>query len=107
MAHTYGELKKKTVAELREIAKSVEHEAVKGYTQMNKARLLEAVCEALNLEMKEKREAAVLDRAGIKAKLRELRTKRDEALAGHDHVQLKSVRERMRRYKRRLRKATA
>ncbi len=33
--HTYEELKKKTVAELREIAKDLKHEAIKGYSQLN------------------------------------------------------------------------
>jgi len=46
MAHTYEELKKKKVAELREIAKGLEHEAVKGYTQLNKDHLLKALCKA-------------------------------------------------------------
>jgi hypothetical protein len=36
MAPTYEELKKKTVAELREIAKGLHDDAVQGYTQMNK-----------------------------------------------------------------------
>ncbi len=36
--HTYEELKKKTVAELREIAKDLKHEAIKGYSQLNKER---------------------------------------------------------------------
>ncbi|MBP1608559.1 MAG: hypothetical protein H6Q04_794, partial [Acidobacteria bacterium] len=49
MAHTYKELKEKTVAELREIASGIEHEAVKGYTQLNKEHLLVALCTALNL----------------------------------------------------------
>jgi hypothetical protein len=47
MAMTYEELHKKTVAELRDIAKSLDHEAVQGYTQMNKDHLLPAVCKAL------------------------------------------------------------
>ena len=36
MAHTFPELKSKPLAELREIAAGIEHEAVKGYTQLNK-----------------------------------------------------------------------
>ena len=36
MDHTFEELKKKTVAELREIAAGIGDEAVKGYTQLNK-----------------------------------------------------------------------
>ena len=51
MAHTYEELHKKTVAELRDMAKDLDHEAVKGYTQMNKDHLLPAVCEALGVKI--------------------------------------------------------
>ena len=36
MAHTYHELKLMTVQELREIAKDVPHDAVQGFSQMNK-----------------------------------------------------------------------
>jgi hypothetical protein len=34
--HSYEELKHQTVAQLREIAAGIEHDAVKGYTQLNK-----------------------------------------------------------------------
>ena len=37
MAHTFEELKKKTVEELREIAAGIQHEAVQGHTQMFKS----------------------------------------------------------------------
>src|SRR5438477_12451228 len=50
MAQTYEELKKKTIDELREIAKGIDNEAVKGYTQMNKEHLLPAVCKALGID---------------------------------------------------------
>ena len=33
--HTYEELKHKTVAQLREVAAGIEHDAVKGHTQLN------------------------------------------------------------------------
>jgi hypothetical protein len=36
----------KTAAELRDIAKALTHEAVQGYTQMNKEHLLPALCKA-------------------------------------------------------------
>ena len=39
MAYTYDELKHKTVAELRDIAVGIEHEALQGYTQLNKEHL--------------------------------------------------------------------
>jgi len=44
MAHTYHDLKVKTVAELRDLAKDLKHDAVQGYSQMNKDRLLPALC---------------------------------------------------------------
>ena len=50
MAHTYEELKKKTIAELRDIAKDIQHEAVQGYTQLNKDHLLPALCKALGID---------------------------------------------------------
>ena len=40
MAHTYDELHNMTVAQLRDIAKKVDHEAVRGYTTMHKHELL-------------------------------------------------------------------
>jgi len=36
MAFTYEELKEKTAAELREIASGIQHDAVQGYTQLNR-----------------------------------------------------------------------
>ena len=50
MATTYEDLKKKTVAELRDMAKGLTHEAVQGYTQMNKEHLLPALCKALGID---------------------------------------------------------
>lgn len=92
MAHTYHELKEKTVAELREIAKGIQHDAVQGYSQMNKDRLLPALCRALNIGMAEHHEAKGIDKAAIKAKMRELKKQRAEALDTHDSEALKSVR---------------
>ncbi len=40
MAFTYHELKEKTIKELRDIAKDVPHDAVRGFSQMNKEHLL-------------------------------------------------------------------
>ena len=85
MTMTYEELKAKTAAELREIAKTIVHDAVQGYSQMNKEHLLPAVCKALGIDMREHHEATGIDKAGIKAKIRELKRQRDEALAGENH----------------------
>lgn len=92
MAHTYEELKAKTIAELREIAKNVQHDAVQGYSQMNKDHLLPALCKALGIDTHEHHEVVGIDKAGIKAKIRELKRQRDAAIEANDHTQLKSLR---------------
>ena len=106
MAHTYEELKKKTVADLREIAKNIEHEAVQGYTQLNKEHLLDAICKALNIDMHAHHHVIGLDKSKIKAQIKALKQKRDDALAAHDHGQLKFVRRHIHHLKRKLHKAT-
>jgi DNA polymerase III alpha subunit (gram-positive type) len=106
MAQTYEELKKKTVAELRQIAKETDHEAVKGYTQLNKEHLLTALCKALNIELHQHHEVTGVDKTSIKKMIRVLKKKREQALADHDHVQLKRVRRQIHSLKRKIHKAT-
>src|SRR5256885_5076548 len=84
MAHTFPELKSKPLAELREIAAGIEHEAVKGYTQLNKDHLLAALCKALNIDMHVHHEVKGVDKTVIKTKIGEWQKKRDEALAAKD-----------------------
>jgi DNA-binding IclR family transcriptional regulator len=105
MAHTFEELKHKTVVELREIAKGIEHEAVQGYTQMNKEHLLVAISKAIGIKH-EHHEVVGVDKASIKARIRELKKKRDEALSAHNHNELKVVRRTIHRLKRQISKAT-
>ena len=62
MAHTYEELKKKTIAELRDIAKDIQHEAVQGYTQLNKDHLLPALCKALGIDSHAHHAAAIAEK---------------------------------------------
>ncbi len=104
MAHTFHELKTKTVAELREIASTIEHEAVQGYTQLNKEHLLAAVCKALGIDMHEHHRVMAAEKKEIKARIGELKKSRDSALESHDHGKLKAVRRRIHRLKRRLHK---
>src|SRR6266496_5186492 len=105
MEYTFEQLKHKTVADLREIAKGIEHDAVKGYTQLNKDHLLVAISTALGIKH-EHHEVVGVDKASIKARIRELKKKREEALAAHDHSQLKVVRRTIHRLKRDIHKAT-
>ena len=106
MAQTYEGLKSKTLAELREIAAGVKNDAVQGYTQMNKEHLLRALCKALGIEMHEHHKVLGLNKAGIKAQIRELKVKRDEALTAHNHSELRNIRRRIHKLKRTIHKAT-
>lgn len=106
MEHTYEELKKKTVAQLREIAAGVEHEAVGGYTQLNKEHLLVALCKALGIDTHRHHEVVGIDKAGIKVQIRALKKKRDQALVAHDKTQHKFLLRQIHRLKRRIHKAT-
>ena len=106
MAYTFAELKKKNVADLREIAKDIEHEAVQGYTQLNKEHLLKAICSALNIDMHVHHEVIGVNKSKIKKEIREAKNKRDEAIAAKDDEGQKKARGRIRHLKKVLRKAT-
>ena len=105
MEYTYKDLKKKTVAELKEIAKGIEHEAVQGYTQLNKDHLLEAICKALGIDTFEHHHAVGIDKAAIKGKIKELKKDRDSSIEKKDYKKLKEVRREIKRLKNRLRRA--
>ena len=106
MAHTYDELKHSTLAQLKEIAKEMDHEAVEGFTQMNKDHLLQALCKALGIEMHVHHEVVGIDKASIKKQIKELKVERDKALEAHDHKQLKDVRHKIKKLKQKIRRAT-
>jgi len=105
MAHTYPELKAKPLTELREIAAGIEHEAVKGYTQLNKDHLLAALCKALNIDMHVHHEVKGIDKAATKVKIHEWQKKRDDALAAKDRKALKVALNHIHHFKHALRKA--
>ena len=103
--HTYEELRHKTVAQLREIAAGIEHDAVKGHTQLNKEHLITAICTSLNIDTFTHHHAEGIDTTAVKSKLKELKKRRDEALAAHDHERLKDVRREMHSLKVKLHRA--
>ena len=105
MSFTIEELKHKTVADLREIAKGIDHEAVQGYTQLNKDHLISALAKALGIQHTH-HDVVGVDKTSIKARIRELKVKREAALAAHNHAELKTVRRTIHRLKRRIHKAT-
>ncbi len=105
MEYTFAELKKKNVSDLRKIAAEIEHEAVQGYTQLNKEHLLEAICKALNIDMYVHHEIVGIDKGKIKAEIRQLKKQRDEAIKNKKREDLQRIRRKIHRLKKTLRKA--
>ena len=106
MEYTYEVLKKKTVADLRKIAKDIEHEALQGASQLNKEHLLEALCKALNIDMHVHHKVVGLDKASIKKEIKKIKKKREEAIAGKNYTELKFVRHHISHLKKKLHRAT-
>jgi hypothetical protein len=100
---TYEALKKKTVAELREIAKGLSHDAVQGYTQMNKEHLLPAICKAMGIDIAHHHVDTRFDKSAIKARMKTLRAERDTALDAHDVEKLRVLRNELHTLNHRLR----
>ena len=104
---TWRELKGKNVHELREMAKGIDDEAVRGFTQMNKEHLLGAIAKALHVPTHEEHHVeSGYDKSTNKAKMRELRKQRDAALEAHAHEQLKAVRRQIHALNREVRRHT-
>ncbi len=107
MAHTYEELHKMKVGQLREIAEGLgDVDELHGFLTMHKHELLPALCKVLGIEAHEHHEAVGIDKAGIKAQIRELKLKRAAALEAKDHAELKAMRHKIKRLKRKIRRAT-
>jgi hypothetical protein len=106
MAYTFHELKEKTLAELRELAAASHHEALQGYSQLNKEHLLVQLCKAFNLDMHEHHKVVGIDKTTVKKQIRELKAKRDEVLKTHDSKQLKVIRREIHGLKRKIHRAT-
>ncbi len=107
MAYTFKDLKHMTVAQLREIAAGIEHEAVQGYTQLNKEHLLAAICKALNIDTFEHHAAKGIDKSSLKARIKELKKERDAALKGKKPKESVIIRRKIKSLKKKLRKAAA
>jgi hypothetical protein len=105
MAQSYEEFRKLPVVRLREIAAGIQNEALQGYSQMHKDKLVLALCKALGLEAHAHHDVIGVDKAALKQRIRTLKQKRSEALAGGDRVTLERARRKIHRLKRRIRKA--
>ncbi len=105
MAYTYEELSKMSVADLRKIADGIQHDAVKGHSTMHKEKLIPALCTALGIEAHVHHHiVGSFDKNKVKLEIRQLKAKRDAALAAHNHDQLREIRGQIHRLKRDLRK---
>ena len=106
MSYTFHDLKHKRIADLRNIASELDHEAVKGYTQLNKDHLLEALSKALGIDVHEHHDVTGIDKAAIKVQIRGLKKERDAALEARDHAQLRLVRRQIHGLKHTIRRHT-
>ncbi|MBI3449248.1 MAG: Rho termination factor N-terminal domain-containing protein [Acidobacteria bacterium] len=94
------ELEKKTVVELREMART--YEDITGAIGMKKEQLVEILCKKLGIEKKHAPPKGI-GRKALKERVRALKAKRDAALSAHDAKALKRARTLMRRTKHHLR----
>ena len=105
-SYTFHDLKEKNVHELREIAKGIEHDAVRGYTQLNKEHLLTAIAKALNIPTHEHHAIGGFDKGANKAQMRELKRQRDAALEAGDSALVHSLRRRIHKLNHQVRSHT-
>jgi len=92
VAYTYEELKTKNLADLRDIAKDIQHDAVQGFTQMNKEHLLPALCAALGIDAREHHAAHCAGKEAARARMHELKKQRTAAVEAGDGGALKAIR---------------
>ncbi|HET6342154.1 MAG TPA: hypothetical protein VFG78_08215 [Gemmatimonadota bacterium] len=106
MPHTYEELHKMTIGQLREIAAGIEDDRLQGHSQLHKEQLLPVLCQVLGVEAHAHHEVVGVDKSKVKTEIRELKARRDAALEARDTDELRRVRRRIHRLKGQLRRAT-
>ncbi len=104
--YTFDQFKHSTVVQLREIAKANEHEALKGYTQLNKDHLITVLCKALNIDPHVHHEARGIDKAKFKTQLKELKKELQAAHIAHDNAKMHVLRRHRHSLMHRIRKAS-
>jgi len=106
MAYTYEELKKQTVAHLRDLAESLgDHNELHGFRTMHKEELLPHLCHALGIEDHEHHEVVGIDKQAIKGEIQVLKEARDTALEARDLDDYRTAIKKIRKLKRTLRRA--
>jgi cell division protein FtsX len=97
------DLEKMTVNRLRE--ELAKFEDVEGVTGMKKAQLIDALCQKLDIGQAQKVVVGI-DKPTLKARIRNLKTEREKAVAAHDHKALADIRKRIKTYRRSIKKHT-
>lgn len=105
MSYTYEQLSKMTAVQLRTIAEGIQHDAVKGFSTMHKEKLLPAMCTALGIEAHVHHEVRGLNKAAVKAEIRQAKAKRDAAKQTANHGEYMQAIHQIHELKRKLRRA--
>jgi len=105
MAYTYDQLSKMTAVQLRHIADGIEDEALKGHSTMHKEQLLPALCKVLGVETHVHHEVVGVNKSELKVQIRALKLERATAIQKKDYAQLESIRDKIHKLKRRIRKS--
>jgi hypothetical protein len=105
MAYTYEQLSKMNVTDLRKIADTVDHEAVKGHLTMHKEKLLPALCQALQIETHAHHQVVGVNKTKVKAEIRNWKKQRAAAVAAKDYKKLQEVRQHLHDLKGKLRRS--
>jgi DNA-binding IclR family transcriptional regulator len=105
MEYSCSELKKKTAAQLKEIAAGINHDAVRGYSTMHKEQLVEAICIALGIDLQEHHVAVGINKKKIKSEIKALKVEREKAIEAQNNEELKKIRKKIKLLKNKLRRA--
>lgn len=97
----WHELEKMKVTDLREMAK--DKYEITGVSAMNKATLVETLAQAMGIE-KPHKVASGAEKTELKKKIRELKKKRNDALAERDRETLLATRKEIHKLRHKLRK---
>ena len=99
----YHDLQKTRVADLRDMVKE-QMPDVEGVIGLKKEELVDMLADHLGIEKPTKQIAAGLGKSKMKAKIKELKVKRQAALEAKDGKELKKYRRLIRREKRKMRR---
>lgn len=100
--YTYEQLKGMTVAAIRDVAKTIQDNALEGYSTMHKEQLLPVLCKVLGIHAHHAAHGA--RKTEIKMQIHKLQAQRDETAKGGDKKLLPGLRHQIHLLKHELRK---